>query len=165
MPSSCTTILCSVASPLSIMKSLLASVATVIMDICHKNLTMMARKFAKVMRVFVEIKHIDNWRVTLWPKRTRWLFPMLWSSHNLDHKFHSVCSMPLWALFCCQPVAVSELGSWWLLGMGGTLYEWEVQVEQWDSGLLHYDILLVWIYYITSSFDFVTGIQVRMETW
>ena len=28
------------------------------MDVCHKNLTMMARKFAKVMRIFGEIKHI-----------------------------------------------------------------------------------------------------------
>ena len=39
--------------------------------------------------------------------------------------------MSLWALFCCQPVTVSELGSWWLLGTKGMFYEWSVLIEQW----------------------------------
>jgi uncharacterized membrane protein YozB (DUF420 family) len=33
------------------------------------------------------------------------------SSLHVDPEVHTVCSMPLWALSCCQPVAVSESGS------------------------------------------------------
>jgi len=60
-------------------------------------------------------------------------------SLHVNPQVRTVCGMPLWALCCCQPVAVSELGSWWLLGTGGTLYEsvWGLLVEQWDSRPLH----------------------------
>jgi hypothetical protein len=82
-------------------------------------------------------------------------------SWHVDPQVHTVCGMPLWALSCCQPVAVSELGSWWLLREA--CFTSGILIEQWDSGLLHYDVLLVWIYYITFSFS--SGIQARMGTW
>ena len=75
------------------------------------------------------------------------------------------------ALFSCQSVAVSELRRWWLVvgygrdtlqvgggvwGVGGLL------VEQWAVGCYKLHKVLVWIYYGSCSFYFVTGIQVRM---
>ena len=42
----------------------------------------MMRKFGKTVRIFVEIEHIKNQRVTLWPERIGQAFPMLWSGHE-----------------------------------------------------------------------------------
>ena len=59
--------------------------------------------------------------------------PVVFSLH-VNPQVRTVCGMPLWALFCCQPVAVSELGSWWLLGTGGMLYKRVWRVTGWAVG-------------------------------
>jgi len=47
----------------------------------------MSRKFAKIVRIFVEIEHIESRVVTFWPERIRLVFPTLWSSHDIGHQF------------------------------------------------------------------------------
>ena len=59
-----------------------------------KGWIMMPRKLAKTVRIFVEIKHIKNRRVTFYPKRIGQLFPMLWSGHEFGHKISQI----LWPL-------------------------------------------------------------------
>ena len=76
------------------------------------------------------------------------------SPHCLQHAL-------VQALFSCQSVAVSELRRWWL-GTGGTLYKcvWEggLPVKQWAVGCYKLHTVLVWIYYGSFSFYFVTRI-------
>jgi hypothetical protein len=35
----------------------------------EKKLNYEPKKLAKTMRIFMEIEHIKDWKVTLWPKR------------------------------------------------------------------------------------------------
>ena len=43
-------------------------------------------KLAKNMRIFVEIEHIESYKVTIWPKRIGAVFPTPWSGHEVGHK-------------------------------------------------------------------------------
>jgi len=51
---------------------------------------MITMKLAKTVRIFVEIEHVKNRRVTFWPKRIGQLFPTLWSGHEFGHEFGQI---------------------------------------------------------------------------
>jgi hypothetical protein len=63
------------------------SVATVMTDVFQKNGIMVSRKLAKIMRIFVDMRHIKNRGVIYWPERIGPIIPTLWSGHNFSHKF------------------------------------------------------------------------------
>jgi hypothetical protein len=50
---------------------------------------MMPGKLAKTVRIFVEIEHTKDQRVTFWPEGIKWLFPMLWSGHEFGQSDYS----------------------------------------------------------------------------
>ena len=63
------------------------SVATVMTDIFQKNGTIVSRKLAKIMRIFVDIGCIKNRGVIYWPERIRPEIPTPWSGHDFGHRF------------------------------------------------------------------------------
>ena len=56
-------------------------------DVFQINWIMVSRKLAKIVGIFVKVGHIETQNVIYWPKRIGPAFPMLWSSHDFDHKF------------------------------------------------------------------------------
>ena len=54
--------------------------------IFKRNWIIMSWKFAKIVRIFVEIKHIKSWGVTFHLKRNGSVIPTLWSGHNFGQK-------------------------------------------------------------------------------
>ena len=63
------------------------SVAMVTTDAFQKRLNYDAKEISQNRENIVEIKHIKNQGVTFYPKRIGWLFPTLWSGHEVGHKF------------------------------------------------------------------------------
>jgi hypothetical protein len=63
------------------------SVATVTTDVFRKNRIMKPGKLAKIVRIFVEIEHIKNRRVTFWSEGIGLVFLTLWSGHEFSRNF------------------------------------------------------------------------------
>ena len=66
---------------------LVGSVVTVMADVFQKNGIIVLRKSAKIVRIFVDIRHIKSQRVIYWPERFRLVLPTLWSGHDFSHEF------------------------------------------------------------------------------
>ena len=69
----------------------------------------MARKLPKTVRIFVEIEHVKNRRVTFWPERIGRVFPTLWLGHEFSQSITShsaeVITVPPILVSChnCHP--------------------------------------------------------------